>query len=114
MSSPPAPHCANAPSISERQEADGRVGVVALTLGLVAMWIYDFFGDHGVPGRLENPVVPVLAELATALEQNNSNVGGGTLDQAGESSLVVGLGIATRVTTALLGRVIACTRPAAV
>jgi len=36
-----------------------------------------------------------LAELAEALEQNNANVGGGTLDQAGESSLIQGIGIAT-------------------
>ncbi|MBI5508911.1 MAG: efflux RND transporter permease subunit [Deltaproteobacteria bacterium] len=36
-----------------------------------------------------------LAELATAIEQNNTNVGGGSLDQAGESSLVQGLGIVT-------------------
>jgi cobalt-zinc-cadmium resistance protein CzcA len=37
-----------------------------------------------------------LAELAQALEDNNTNVGGGTLDQAGESSLIQGIGIATR------------------
>jgi cobalt-zinc-cadmium resistance protein CzcA len=37
-----------------------------------------------------------LAELAEALEQNNMNVGGGTLDQAGQSSLIQGLGIVTR------------------
>jgi cobalt-zinc-cadmium resistance protein CzcA len=36
-----------------------------------------------------------LADLAEALEQNNANVGGGTLDQAGESSLIQGIGIAT-------------------
>ena len=36
-----------------------------------------------------------LAELTSALEQNNANVGGGTIDQAGETSLVQGLGIAT-------------------
>lgn len=40
----------------------GRAAVVALTLSLVAMWIYAFFGDHGVPGRLENPVFPALAQ----------------------------------------------------
>jgi cobalt-zinc-cadmium resistance protein CzcA len=38
-----------------------------------------------------------LAELGRALEDNNTNVGGGTLDRAGESSLVQGIGIATRV-----------------
>ena len=37
-----------------------------------------------------------LAQLARALEDNNTNVGGGTLDQAGESSLIQGIGIATR------------------
>ncbi len=37
-----------------------------------------------------------LAELAEALERNNANVGGGTLDEAGESSLIQGLGIVTR------------------
>lgn len=36
-----------------------------------------------------------LSDLADALEQNNSNVGGGTLDRAGESSLIQGIGIAT-------------------
>ncbi len=36
-----------------------------------------------------------LSALALALEQNNANVGGGTLDQAGESSLIQGIGIAT-------------------
>lgn len=34
-----------------------------------------------------------LADLAEALERNNANVGGGTLDQAGESSLIQGVGI---------------------
>ncbi|WP_437835335.1 efflux RND transporter permease subunit [Sorangium sp. So ce1153] len=38
-----------------------------------------------------------LHDLAEALERNNANVGGGTLDQAGESSLIQGIGIATRV-----------------
>jgi len=38
-----------------------------------------------------------LADLAEALEQNNANVGGGTLDQAGESSLIQGIGIATGI-----------------
>lgn len=37
-----------------------------------------------------------LADLAEALERNNMNVGGGTLDQAGESSLIQGVGIVTR------------------
>jgi cobalt-zinc-cadmium resistance protein CzcA len=37
-----------------------------------------------------------LGELAAAIEANNANVGGGTLDRAGESSLVQGVGIATR------------------
>ncbi len=36
-----------------------------------------------------------LSELADALERNNTNVGGGTLDQSGESSLIQGIGIAT-------------------
>ncbi|WP_437595963.1 efflux RND transporter permease subunit [Sorangium sp. So ce590] len=38
-----------------------------------------------------------LHDLAGALERNNANVGGGSLDQAGESSLIQGIGIATRV-----------------
>jgi cobalt-zinc-cadmium resistance protein CzcA len=38
-----------------------------------------------------------LAELADALARNNLNVGGGTIDQAGESSLVQGIGIATEL-----------------
>jgi heavy metal efflux system protein len=38
-----------------------------------------------------------LSSLAEALERNNANVGGGTLDQAGESSLIQGIGIATRL-----------------
>ncbi len=37
-----------------------------------------------------------LAELAEALEKNNANVGGGTIDEAGESSLVQGIGLITR------------------
>lgn len=36
-----------------------------------------------------------LSELAQALEDNNANVGGGTLDQAGEASLIQGVGVAT-------------------
>ncbi len=36
-----------------------------------------------------------LAELAEALEQNNGNVGGGTIDQGGQASLVQGVGIVT-------------------
>jgi len=38
-----------------------------------------------------------LNELAEAIEDNNTNVGGGTLDQAGESSLIQGVGIVTRL-----------------
>jgi cobalt-zinc-cadmium resistance protein CzcA len=38
-----------------------------------------------------------LGDLTRALEDNNTNVGGGTLDQAGESSLIQGIGIATRL-----------------
>lgn len=37
-----------------------------------------------------------LAELVDAIESNNANVGGGTLDRAGESGLVQGIGIVTR------------------
>lgn len=40
----------------------GRTAVVVLALGLTVMWIYAFFGDHGVPGRLENPTFPALAQ----------------------------------------------------
>ncbi|MBM4117343.1 efflux RND transporter permease subunit [bacterium] len=36
-----------------------------------------------------------LGQLAEALERNNANVGGGTLDQAGQSALVQGIGIVT-------------------
>ncbi len=39
-----------------------------------------------------------LSQLAEALERNNMNVGGGTLDQSGESSLIQGVGIVTRAT----------------
>ena len=38
-----------------------------------------------------------LEELARALEENNANAGGGTLDAAGESTLVQGVGVATRL-----------------
>ncbi|MCC7382056.1 MAG: efflux RND transporter permease subunit [Deltaproteobacteria bacterium] len=38
-----------------------------------------------------------LAELIEALEMNNANVGGGVLVQAGEASLVRGIGIVTRL-----------------
>ncbi|MBI3848292.1 MAG: efflux RND transporter permease subunit, partial [Planctomycetes bacterium] len=37
-----------------------------------------------------------LSQLIDALETNNANVGGGTLDQSGESTLVQGLGIVRR------------------
>ena len=37
-----------------------------------------------------------MQDLVNALEQNSMNVGGGTVDEAGESSLVQGIGIATR------------------
>lgn len=36
-----------------------------------------------------------LTEVAEAIEANNGNVGGGTLDRAGESSLIQGIGLAT-------------------
>ncbi len=39
-----------------------------------------------------------LSDLATALEQNNANVGGGSLDQAGQSALIQGIGIITSLT----------------
>ncbi len=37
-----------------------------------------------------------LAELIEALEHNNGNVGGGAIDQAGQSALVQGIGIVTK------------------
>jgi cobalt-zinc-cadmium resistance protein CzcA len=37
-----------------------------------------------------------LADLAEAVEANNLNVGGGTLDQAGQSSLIQGIALVTR------------------
>lgn len=37
-----------------------------------------------------------LAEVAEALERNNANIGGGMLDEAGESSLIQGVAIVTR------------------
>ncbi|MBK9258212.1 MAG: efflux RND transporter permease subunit [Polyangiaceae bacterium] len=37
-----------------------------------------------------------LSQLAEAIEQNNANVGGGSLDRAGEATLVQGIAIATR------------------
>ncbi len=37
-----------------------------------------------------------LAQLVEALEANNANAGGGTLDQAGESYIIQGVGIVTR------------------
>ena len=36
-----------------------------------------------------------LEDLARAIEDNNSNVGGGTIDRGGESNLVHGIGLAT-------------------
>jgi heavy metal efflux system protein len=38
-----------------------------------------------------------LHDVAEALERNNANVGGGTLDQSGESTLIHGVGVATRI-----------------
>ncbi|MDC0745832.1 efflux RND transporter permease subunit [Polyangium mundeleinium] len=37
-----------------------------------------------------------LADLAEAIEHNNTNVGGGSLDRAGEATLVQGIALATR------------------
>ncbi len=45
------------------------------------------------PRRLQQYDLTVT-DLARALEEGNVNVGGGTLDQAGESSLIQGIGIA--------------------
>ena len=47
------------------------------------------------PGRLAKFDL-TLGELAAALERNNANAGGGAIDQAGQSSLVQGIGIITR------------------
>ena len=38
-----------------------------------------------------------LATLVEALERNNANVGGGSIDQSGQSALVQGIGIVTRL-----------------
>ncbi len=38
-----------------------------------------------------------LGQLAEALERNNANVGGGTLDQAGQSALIQGIGIVATI-----------------
>ena len=37
-----------------------------------------------------------LTDIVEALERNNANVGGGSIDQAGESSLVQGIGVITK------------------
>lgn len=37
-----------------------------------------------------------LADIVRALERNNGNVGGGAIDEAGESSLVQGIGVITK------------------
>jgi len=47
------------------------------------------------PARLQTRGL-TLRDLAEALERNNANVGGGSLDRAGESSLIQGVGIVTR------------------
>jgi hypothetical protein len=47
----------------------GRLAVAVLAVGLTAMWAFAFFGDHGVPGRLENPTFPALAEPVCAATQ---------------------------------------------
>lgn len=47
----------------------GRIAVVVLAVSLITMWIYAFFGDHGVPGRLDNPVFPAQAEPVCAAAQ---------------------------------------------
>ncbi len=47
------------------------------------------------PARLQTRGL-TLHDLAEALERNNANVGGGSIDHAGESSLVQGVGIVTR------------------
>lgn len=44
----------------------GRVSFIALVISLTALWIYAFFGDPGVPGRLENPTFPAAAEPVCA------------------------------------------------
>ena len=46
------------------------------------------------PARLQRFDL-TLEDLAEALESGNANVGGGTLDRAGEAALVQGIGIAT-------------------
>ncbi|MGI8999560.1 MAG: efflux RND transporter permease subunit [Candidatus Limnocylindria bacterium] len=38
----------------------------------------------------------ILSQLIEALERNNANVGGGSLDRAGQSSLIQGVGIVTK------------------
>ncbi|HZM00573.1 MAG TPA: CusA/CzcA family heavy metal efflux RND transporter, partial [Planctomycetota bacterium] len=47
------------------------------------------------PARLQGRGL-TLSDVVAAIEQNNRNVGGGTLDQAGESALVQSIGIVTR------------------
>jgi hypothetical protein len=39
-----------------------RVGLVVLVLGLAAMWAYAFFGDPGVPGRMDDATFAAGAE----------------------------------------------------
>jgi cobalt-zinc-cadmium resistance protein CzcA len=48
------------------------------------------------PAKLQKFGV-TLSEVAEALENNNANVGGGTLDQAGQSNLIQGVGIVRRL-----------------
>ncbi len=47
------------------------------------------------PARLESRGL-TLGQLIDALEANNANAGGGTIDQAGQSYLVQGIGIVTK------------------
>jgi hypothetical protein len=39
-----------------------RAGLVVLVVGLGAMWSYAFFGDPGVPGRMDDPTFATGAE----------------------------------------------------
>jgi hypothetical protein len=40
----------------------GRVAVIGLVIGLVAMWVYAFWGSPDVPGRLSDTTFPTAAE----------------------------------------------------
>jgi hypothetical protein len=67
---PPGTSPADEPTLEDMRRSPwalvSRVVIVAMVLGIAVMWIFAFFGNHTVPGRMDDRTFPTAAEPVCA------------------------------------------------